>query len=66
MEELDSALEASLGMLTLYRVRVLRVLITIQLNLFRCFILPIAYGVFLAVAQEFFDKPNNVSFRLLS
>ncbi|XP_006453888.1 hypothetical protein AGABI2DRAFT_196444 [Agaricus bisporus var. bisporus H97] len=28
-------------------------------NLIRCFILPVAYGVFLAVAQIFFNKPNN-------
>ncbi|RDB29443.1 ABC transporter A family member 2 [Hypsizygus marmoreus] len=29
------------------------------LNILRCFILPIAYGVFLAVAQIFLNKPNN-------
>ncbi|EGN93723.1 hypothetical protein SERLA73DRAFT_97671 [Serpula lacrymans var. lacrymans S7.3] len=29
------------------------------LNVIRCFILPIAYGVFLAVAQTFLMKPNN-------
>ncbi|KII94244.1 hypothetical protein PLICRDRAFT_132803 [Plicaturopsis crispa FD-325 SS-3] len=29
------------------------------LNLLRCFILPVAYGVFLAVAQTFLIKPNN-------
>ncbi|KAL0951946.1 hypothetical protein HGRIS_008597 [Hohenbuehelia grisea] len=29
------------------------------LNLLRCFILPVAYGVFLAVAQLFLVKPNN-------
>lgn len=31
------------------------------MNLIRCFILPILYGIFLAVAQIFLDKPNNVS-----
>ncbi|KAI0066620.1 P-loop containing nucleoside triphosphate hydrolase protein [Artomyces pyxidatus] len=30
-----------------------------MLNLLRCFILPVAYGIFLAVAQVFLDKPNN-------
>ncbi|KAI1786826.1 hypothetical protein LXA43DRAFT_752479 [Ganoderma leucocontextum] len=29
------------------------------LNILRCFIMPIAYGVFLAVAQIFLSKPNN-------
>ncbi|KAI5121844.1 hypothetical protein M0805_003277 [Coniferiporia weirii] len=29
------------------------------LNSLRCFILPIAYGIFLAVAQLFLTKPNN-------
>ncbi|KAH8119799.1 P-loop containing nucleoside triphosphate hydrolase protein [Phellopilus nigrolimitatus] len=29
------------------------------LNLLRCLVLPIAYGVFLALAQLFFTKPNN-------
>ncbi|TBU26630.1 P-loop containing nucleoside triphosphate hydrolase protein [Dichomitus squalens] len=29
------------------------------LNVLRCFIMPIAYGVFLAVAQIFLNKPNN-------
>ncbi|KAK7686529.1 hypothetical protein QCA50_010128 [Cerrena zonata] len=29
------------------------------LNLLRCFVLPIAYGIFLAVAQLFLNKPNN-------
>ncbi|OCH92960.1 P-loop containing nucleoside triphosphate hydrolase protein [Obba rivulosa] len=29
------------------------------LNLLRCFILPIGYGIFLAVAQIFLNKPNN-------
>ncbi|PIL31168.1 ATP-binding cassette transporter [Ganoderma sinense ZZ0214-1] len=29
------------------------------LNVIRCFIMPIAYGVFLAVAQIFLNKPNN-------
>ncbi|KAI0076833.1 P-loop containing nucleoside triphosphate hydrolase protein [Panus rudis PR-1116 ss-1] len=29
------------------------------LNILRCFILPIAYGIFLAVAQLFLNKPNN-------
>ncbi|KAL6298600.1 hypothetical protein BKA93DRAFT_743844 [Sparassis latifolia] len=29
------------------------------LNLLRCLIIPVAYGVFLAVAQVFFVKPNN-------
>lgn len=32
-----------------------------QLNALRCFILPVAYGIFLAVAQIFLTKPNNVS-----
>jgi ATP-binding cassette subfamily A (ABC1) protein 3 len=30
------------------------------LNLIRCFVLPVAYGAFLAVAQVFFNRPNNV------
>ncbi|GLB43544.1 putative ABC-2 family transporter protein [Lyophyllum shimeji] len=30
------------------------------LNILRCFILPVAYGVFLAVAQIFLNKPNNL------
>lgn len=30
-----------------------------QLNILRCLILPVAYGVFLAVAQVFLVKPNN-------
>ena len=34
--------------------------ILIQLNLLRCFILPLAYGIFLAVAQVFLIKPNHV------
>ncbi|KAM5535265.1 hypothetical protein V8D89_011071 [Ganoderma adspersum] len=29
------------------------------LNVIRCFIMPIAYGIFLAVAQIFLNKPNN-------
>ncbi|CAL1693884.1 unnamed protein product [Somion occarium] len=29
------------------------------LNILRCFILPVAYGIFLAVAQIFLNKPNN-------
>ncbi|KIJ66518.1 hypothetical protein HYDPIDRAFT_174588 [Hydnomerulius pinastri MD-312] len=29
------------------------------LNFLRCFLLPIGYGVFLAVAQTFLEKPNN-------
>ncbi|OJT08332.1 ABC transporter A family member 3 [Trametes pubescens] len=29
------------------------------LNILRCFIMPIAYGIFLAVAQIFLTKPNN-------
>ncbi|KAJ3895377.1 hypothetical protein GG344DRAFT_73232 [Lentinula edodes] len=29
------------------------------LNLIRCFVLPVAYGIFLAVAQLFLFKPNN-------
>ncbi|KAI0327677.1 P-loop containing nucleoside triphosphate hydrolase protein [Cubamyces sp. BRFM 1775] len=29
------------------------------LNLLRCFIMPVAYGIFLAVAQLFLNKPNN-------
>ncbi|KAF8634881.1 hypothetical protein AX15_000635 [Amanita polypyramis BW_CC] len=32
---------------------------THQLNLLRCFVLPVAYGVFLATAQLFLAKPNN-------
>ncbi|KXN84990.1 ABC transporter A family member 2 [Leucoagaricus sp. SymC.cos] len=30
------------------------------LNIIRCFILPVAYGAFLATAQMFFNKPNNL------
>ncbi|PFH49786.1 hypothetical protein AMATHDRAFT_4551 [Amanita thiersii Skay4041] len=30
------------------------------LNLIRCFILPVAYGIFLATAQLFLNKPNNL------
>lgn len=33
---------------------------TDQLNLLRCFIMPVAYGIFLAVAQLFLVKPSNV------
>ncbi|OBZ68485.1 ABC transporter A family member 2 [Grifola frondosa] len=29
------------------------------LNLLRCFVMPVAYGIFLAVAQIFLNKPNN-------
>ncbi|KAJ6606797.1 hypothetical protein B0H10DRAFT_1819461 [Mycena sp. CBHHK59/15] len=29
------------------------------LNVLRCFIFPVAYGIFLAVAQQFLIKPNN-------
>ncbi|KAI0714652.1 P-loop containing nucleoside triphosphate hydrolase protein [Earliella scabrosa] len=29
------------------------------LNVLRCFLMPIAYGIFLAVAQLFLSKPNN-------
>ncbi|KAI0673936.1 P-loop containing nucleoside triphosphate hydrolase protein [Trametes maxima] len=29
------------------------------LNVLRCFIMPVAYGIFLAVAQLFLNKPNN-------
>ncbi|KAI0830875.1 P-loop containing nucleoside triphosphate hydrolase protein [Trametes gibbosa] len=29
------------------------------LNILRCFIMPVAYGIFLAVAQIFLNKPNN-------
>ncbi|KAI0042590.1 P-loop containing nucleoside triphosphate hydrolase protein [Auriscalpium vulgare] len=29
------------------------------LNILRCFILPVAYGIFLAVAQVFLNKPSN-------
>ncbi|KAH7911599.1 hypothetical protein BJ138DRAFT_1062831 [Hygrophoropsis aurantiaca] len=29
------------------------------LNILRCFLMPIGYGVFLAVAQTFLEKPNN-------
>ncbi|KAJ7083358.1 hypothetical protein B0H15DRAFT_422992 [Mycena belliarum] len=29
------------------------------LNLLRCFIFPVAYGIFLAVAKQFLLKPNN-------
>ncbi|KAA1477252.1 P-loop containing nucleoside triphosphate hydrolase protein [Dentipellis sp. KUC8613] len=29
------------------------------LNILRCFVLPVAYGIFLAVAQVFLNKPNN-------
>ncbi|KAI0778957.1 P-loop containing nucleoside triphosphate hydrolase protein [Trametes elegans] len=29
------------------------------LNVLRCFIMPVAYGIFLAVAQLFLTKPNN-------
>ncbi|KAF9011286.1 hypothetical protein BDQ17DRAFT_1298756 [Cyathus striatus] len=32
------------------------------LNILRCFILPIAYGAFLATAQVFLNKPNNYGF----
>ena len=32
----------------------------IQLNVIRCFILPVAFGVFLSVMGEFFVKRNNV------
>jgi hypothetical protein len=31
-----------------------------QLNVLRCLILPIGYGIFLAVAQVFLNKPNHV------
>ena len=37
-----------------------------QLNLIRCLILPIAYGAFLANAQLFFQKPNNVRYSVLT
>ena len=30
-----------------------------QLNILRCLVLPIAYGIFLAVAQVFLVKPSN-------
>ncbi|KAF9444036.1 P-loop containing nucleoside triphosphate hydrolase protein [Macrolepiota fuliginosa MF-IS2] len=30
------------------------------LNVIRCFILPVAYGAFLATAQIFFNRPNNL------
>lgn len=33
------------------------------LNLLRCFILPVAYGIFLAIAQLFLNKPNSVCFQ---
>lgn len=36
-----------------------------QLNIIRCFVLPVAYGIFLAVAQLFLFKPNNVGSRQL-
>ncbi|RPD82722.1 P-loop containing nucleoside triphosphate hydrolase protein [Lentinus tigrinus ALCF2SS1-7] len=29
------------------------------LNILRCFVMPVAYGIFLAVAQLFLNKPNN-------
>ncbi|KAI0756145.1 P-loop containing nucleoside triphosphate hydrolase protein [Daedaleopsis nitida] len=29
------------------------------LNILRCFVMPVAYGIFLAVAQLFLTKPNN-------
>ncbi|KAH7922678.1 P-loop containing nucleoside triphosphate hydrolase protein [Leucogyrophana mollusca] len=29
------------------------------LNVLRCFLMPVGYGVFLAVAQTFLEKPNN-------
>ncbi|KAJ7144837.1 hypothetical protein C8R43DRAFT_891171, partial [Mycena crocata] len=29
------------------------------LNVLRCFLFPVAYGVFLAVAKRFLIKPNN-------
>ncbi|KIJ26319.1 hypothetical protein M422DRAFT_103632, partial [Sphaerobolus stellatus SS14] len=34
-------------------------LCTVQLNILRCFIFPIPYGIFLAVAQLFLLKPNK-------
>lgn len=33
-----------------------------QLNILRCFVLPVAYGIFLAVAQVFLVKPSNARF----
>lgn len=38
-----------------------QLLTVFQLNILRCFIFPVAYGIFLAVAQLFLSKPNNVS-----
>ncbi|KAJ3739785.1 hypothetical protein DFH05DRAFT_1530053 [Lentinula detonsa] len=32
------------------------------LNIIRCFVLPVAYGIFLAVAQLFLIKPNNAQY----
>ncbi|KIJ26321.1 hypothetical protein M422DRAFT_38279 [Sphaerobolus stellatus SS14] len=37
-------------------------LCAVQLNTLQCFIFPIAYGIFLAVAQLFFLKPNKYGF----
>lgn len=39
----------------------LSIISSFQLNLLRCFLMPIGFGVFLAVAQLFLNKPNNVS-----
>lgn len=32
-----------------------------QLNLLRCFLIPVAFGIFVATAQTFLTRPNNVS-----
>lgn len=62
-EELDSLIQAPLREFLVFRYAVLGSLYpySSQLNLLRCFLAPIAYGIFLAVAQLFLNKPNNVS-----
>jgi hypothetical protein len=35
-------------------------LISPQLNIARCFILPVAFGIFLSIAQKFFNIISNV------
>lgn len=58
MEELDRTIQASLRMSL--SLAVLLLSNQSQLNILRCFIAPVAYGLFLGVAQLFLTKPDIV------
>ena len=62
LEELDSALEVSLR--TFYQSPFADTILSQQsfkVNILRCLILPIAYGIYLSISQRLLSVLNNVS-----